>query len=363
MTRLFLPVFLFFSFTGKISAQSVIYLNTDDTIHYCTDSYDSFLGNAIKKNAFKDGNYIFYSDSSSKNIFFKGNINKGLTNGWYYRNQENNGVAVPFLKMSNGIPDSVCRFDRYYCNFNSGKLQELTVVDWSNGGDEKNDSISIYFKSGKIDSLHFCVANPNSKLSSIFQKEFYNDTSKLEPLGKNAFDMRDEDPHDTSIIIRANVYNSFKNANEKNLGDDFEILNVQHCDHKPINMDSLDSDPSLVKVNYRIWNSVMMVYWRTIHFDNTNDELTLYYDSSRHLREMHVSSIVTIGVDVGHDKTYGIETLMNFNSRGNLQHVSCPTGVVEEETANADGTLGEIQVVQTITDIQLYPDGRLRFRE
>jgi len=296
-----LSIILFSSLAAKLlEAQTIINVNEEDTIHFTHP--DNFLARtAIRKNAFKDGSYIFYSDSAAKQILFKGTISNGLTNGFYYSYEQN----IPLLKMVNGEPDSVCKPDRYYLNFHEGKLQSLTVVDWTWGlnYEPRLDSVTVYFQSGKVDSVHFCYADSKEDVLQVFQKEIYTLSPKSVPLGKDTFSTRD---------------GSF---------DKFEWVEI--------------------------------LFEKTFSFNNSNDKLILHYDALRRLREVIIRSNVITSDDIKTD-IYWLDTRLNLNLQGNIQYINAAIPVIVSSFIG-NSNINEFRLLIDINEIHLLNNGKLAF--
>jgi hypothetical protein len=315
------------------------------------------VASIIKQGAFKDGDYIFYTDSATKEILFKGNINKGKTNGWYYFNKFNpdgTNISIPFLKMINSEPDGICKFDRYYFNFNSGKLESITVVDFTNS-DVNNDSITVRFNEGKIDTILFCKHDLVGKKSAQYQKDLYDDTTNMKVL-KDPMSIQDENPIDESFTIPANLYKSWK---EHPQGGKFvELLSLKYCNNKPIKKEFLDTDTSQLKVTYRRWDNVELKYWKWYHFENTDDEITLYFDATKKLREVVISNRYSTDIEQQH--TYELVTKINIGSNGNIQHINCSTGISLMSTIESGNDNMEFSVTSSENELQFKPNGKLR---
>lgn len=78
MNSIFFAIFFLFYLTD-VFAQTTVIIQKDEIGNKYL--YNPFTNLMIKPNAFKDGSYIFYADSTKANLLFNGTINNGTTNG------------------------------------------------------------------------------------------------------------------------------------------------------------------------------------------------------------------------------------------------------------------------------------------
>lgn len=155
-------------FNLQIFAQQEIIIDEygNDTIHYYEG--ESRLGNIIKVNAFPDGSYIFYRDSSKIDTAFTGEIANGLTYGDYFYcscySEDADCIGRKKIHSEksklNGIY-SYCRHNYSLPNsifVNNNIMEIITIINPFNVFnyiDVHPDSFSFFLKEGRIDSVQY----------------------------------------------------------------------------------------------------------------------------------------------------------------------------------------------------------------
>lgn len=208
-SRLLITILLFLLSLGNITttfAQIAVIINEEDEKKY---SSSPFVEATIKPNAFKDGAYTFYIDSSKTIPVFEGNIVNGKTEGLYYTyKKDHNGEAIQktkrSIKTTNGNLDGICNIDdvwdevsstkKYLFYFDKGELKNFKIINpffrfFYETRDTINpiDTLTFSFQNGKLESINFYNYNDFYNIIPSMKSNLLDDTvgiKKLSPSEK-----------------------------------------------------------------------------------------------------------------------------------------------------------------------------------
>ena len=206
---------LFFLLYSSISyGQKIIVVNEEEIGTKYNESPFTYL--SIRPNIFQDGDYIFYFDSTKKNIFFKGKIINGLTNGVYYTYERNGSYEIisktkASIQSINGKLNGVCKSsinecghvrDGFTFHFDKGILTKIKVINpffrgtiqpSLNGGGfymQRDshvpiDTLTFVFQNGKLESVHFYNNISFYKVQPALKNDCVKDTFGLKKLSSS----------------------------------------------------------------------------------------------------------------------------------------------------------------------------------
>ncbi len=220
---------------SRSMAQTSVIVNEEDDTKY---SFNSFVGFTIKPNAFKDGNYLFYTDSTKANLIFEGSIVNGKTNGYYYAYSLNrDGYIRPETKTAyhskDGNFDGICKVDatlnrlvvnKYLFKFDNGEIKQLKVINpfFRFFFDERDqaepvDTLTFQFQNGKLQSLTFFNQNNYYSIIPPLNKDILDDPTGIEKLApaENYF-MYSYENRDSSQIAYFKNFKFIETGNNRN---------------------------------------------------------------------------------------------------------------------------------------------------